>query len=120
MKPLLIQGTSTTPTITLNDGKGIFEISGRSVADNPSEIYQPVIQWLTTYAQDPKSATVFVFKLEFFNTASSKIFLEIISALSLVRNAKVIWYHPETNADLKEAGEDFFELVNIPFEFKTY
>ena len=120
MKPLLIPGTSTTPTVTLDADKGIFEISGRSVADNPSEVYLPVMQWLTGYGRDPKSTTLFAFKLEYFNTASSKVLLDIISALSFIRNTKVLWYHQEDDEDMKDAGEEFFELVNIPFEFKTY
>jgi hypothetical protein len=120
MKPLLIPETSTTPAVILDADKGIFEISGRSVADNPSAVYQPVMQWLNDYAREPRSTTLFVFKLEYFNTASSKALLDIISALYLIRNTKVLWYYREDDEYLKEAGEEFFELVNIPFEFKTY
>lgn len=120
MKSLIIPGTSTTPTVTLDADKGIFEITGRSVADNPSEVYQPVIQWLNAYAREPKSTTLFVFKLEYFNTASSKVLLDTISALYFIRNTKVLWYYQENDEDMREAGEEFFELVNIPFEFKTY
>lgn len=120
LKPFFIAGTSTTPTITLDDSKNLFELSGRSVADNVSEVYAPVLQWLNTYAKEPKSTTLFVFKLEYFNTASSKALLDLISALSFIKNAKVLWYYQEDDEDMKEAGEEFFELVNIPFEFKTY
>lgn len=119
-KPLLLPGTSTTPTVTFDADKSIFEISGRSVADNPVEVYLPVMQWLSTYAKNPQNTTRFVFKLEYFNTASAKIFLNIISELSLIPNAKVLWYYPEDDEDMKASGEEFFELVNIPFEFKTY
>jgi len=78
------------------------------------------MQWLNAYAREPRSTTLFVFKLEYFNTASSKVLLDTISALSFIRNTKVLWYHQEDDEDMKEAGEEFFELVNIPFEFKTY
>ena len=120
MKPFFIAGTPTTPTITLDPSKNLFELSGRSVADNPSEVYTPVLQWLNDYAKDPKPSTLFVFKLEYFNTSSSKALLDTLSALSFIKNTKVIWYYQEDDVDMKEAGEEFFELVNIPFEFKTY
>lgn len=120
MKPLFIAGTTTTPTITLDSDKNLFELTGRSVADDAAEVYLPVLQWLNNYAKDPNSSTLFVFKLEYFNTASSKSLLDMISALSFIKNAKVLWYHQEDDEDMKEAGEEFFELVNIPFEFKTY
>ncbi len=120
MKPLVIAGTPTTPTVTLDVEKGLFEITGRSVADEVSEVYTPIMQWLNSYAKDPRTTTVFVFKLEYFNTASSKALLDTISALSFIKNTKVLWYYQEDDEDMKEAGEEFFELVNIPFEFKTY
>jgi len=120
MKPLTIAGTTTTPNVVLDSAKGVFEITGRSVADNTSDVYVPVLQWLNTYSKDPNGTTLFVFKLEYFNTASSKALLDTLSALSFIKNAKVLWYHHEDDEDIKEAGEEFFELVNIPFEFKTY
>lgn len=120
MKPLIIAGTTTTPAIILDAEKNIFEISGRSVDDHASEIYLPALQWLNSYAKDPRSTTLFVFKLEYFNTASSKVLLDTISALSFIKNSKILWYYQEDDEDMKEAGEEFFELVNIPFEFKTY
>jgi hypothetical protein len=120
MKPLFIAGTSTTPAITLDNSRSLFELSGRSVADTVSDVYTPALQWLNTYAKEPNASTLFVFKLEYFNTASSKALLDLISALSFIKNAKVLWYYQEDDEDMKEAGEEFFELVNIPFEFKTY
>lgn len=120
MKPLFIAATSTTPTITLDSAENLFELSGRSVADSVSEIYIPVLQWLNHYAKAPLPSTLFIFKLEYFNTASSKALLDLLSALSLIKNVKVLWYYQEGDEDMREAGEEFFELVNIPFEFKTY
>lgn len=120
MRPLLIPGTATTPAVTLDSDNAIFEISGRSVADNPAEVFLPVMQWLNAYAKEPKNSTLFVFKLEYVNTASSKILLDIISVLSFIGNTKALWYYQEDDEDMKEAGEELFELASIPFEFKTY
>lgn len=120
MKPLTIAETSTTPKILLDSAKGIFEITGRSLADDSAEVYRPVLQWINGYAKEPNASTLFVFKLDHFNTASSKTLLDVLSALSYIKNSKVLWYYREDDEDLKEAGEEFLELVNIPFEFKTY
>ncbi|MFN8335591.1 MAG: DUF1987 domain-containing protein [Cyclobacteriaceae bacterium] len=120
MKRLQIDATDTTPSVILDSEKNIFELSGRSVADNPSDVYQPVLQWLNNYARDPRPVTLVSVKLEYFNTASSKALLDMLSALSFIRNAKVLWYYQEDDEDMREAGEEFFELVNVPFEFKTY
>lgn len=120
IEPLSLPETSTTPAITLDAAQGVFEISGRSVTDDPAEVYRPVMQWLNAYTKNPNPSTLFVFKLEYFNTASAKMLLDIIATLSRIANAKVLWYYPVDVEDMKDAGEEFFELVNIPFEFKTY
>lgn len=120
MKPLSIEATTTTPQVLLDASKGVFEISGRSVADDPSEVYLPLMQWINAYSKQPNNTTLFVFKLEYFNTSSSKALLDTLSALSFIKNTRIVWYYHEDDEDMKEAGEEFFELINIPFEFKTY
>lgn len=120
MKPLLINGTSTTPSVNFDADKNIFEIAGRSVSESPSDVYVPLLQWINNYARDPRAGTLVSIRLEYFNTASSKALLDTLTALSFIRNTRILWYYQEDDDDMKEAGEEFFELVNIPFEFKTY
>jgi hypothetical protein len=63
---------------------------------------------------------LFTFKLEYFNTASSKLILDVLSALEEIEGVTIDWYFHEDDEDMEEAGEEFSELVEIPFEFKTY
>lgn len=120
MEVLLLEGTEDTPKIILDKGNGIFEISGRSLPEDSAEFYQPVLDWLDEYSNEPKASTEFVFKLEYFNTASSKLILDILSSLEDIEGAKIMWYFHEDDEDMEEAGEEFSELVEVPFEFKTY
>ena len=41
-------------------------------------------------------------------------------ALEKVKNTKIIWYYEDEDEDMEQAGREFAELVNVPFEFKTY
>ena len=120
MEIINLEGTEDTPKIILDKGNGIFEISGRSLPEDSAEFYQPVIDWLKEYGNDPNDKTIFVFKLEYFNTASSKLILDVLSALEEVENTTVEWYFHEDDEDMEEAGEEFSELVELDFEFKTY
>lgn len=120
MEILNLEGTEDTPKILLDKSNGIFEISGRSLPEDSAEFYQPIIQWLDDYAADPNPSTDFVFKLEYFNTASSKLILDVLSKLEEIPGIKVNWYFHEDDEDMEEAGEEFSELVDIDFEFKTY
>lgn len=120
MEILNLKGTEDTPTILLDKKNGIFEISGRSLPEDSAEFYKPVIEWINAYGAEANPATEFAFKLEYFNTASSKLILDVLSALEEIKGVKVTWYFHDDDEDMEEAGQEFSELVEIPFEFKTY
>jgi hypothetical protein len=46
--------------------------------------------------------------------------LDVLSKLEEIPGIKVNWYFHEDDEDMEEAGEEFSELVDIEFEFKTY
>ncbi|MFM8911607.1 MAG: DUF1987 domain-containing protein [Flammeovirgaceae bacterium] len=120
MEILNLKGTEDTPTIILDKKNGIFEISGRSLPEDSAEFYRPVIEWIKAYARNSNPSTDFTFKLEYFNTASSKLILDVLSALEEIKGIKVSWYFHDDDEDMEEAGQEFSELVEVPFEFKTY
>lgn len=120
MDILHLEGTEDTPRIILDKKNGIMEISGRSLPEDSTEFYKPVLDWIEAYANDPNASTLFVFKLEYFNTASSKLILDVLYALEDLPGIKVQWYFHEEDEDMEEAGEEFSELVEIPFEFTAY
>lgn len=120
MEIIHLEGTEDTPKILLDQKNGIFEISGRSLPEDSAEFYKPVLEWLDVYIENPNPTTNWVFKLEYFNTASSKLILDVLSKLEDIPNITVSWYFHEDDEDMEEAGEEFSELVELPFEFKTY
>ncbi len=120
MNTLHLEGTEETPSIILDKSNGIMEISGRSLPEDSTEFYKPVLDWIEQYAEDPNISTTFVFKLEYFNTASSKLILDVLYALEDIKGLKVEWHFHEDDEDMEEAGEEFSELVEIPFEFIPY
>jgi hypothetical protein len=120
MDTININGTEDTPKIILDKSNGTFEISGRSLPEDAADFYNPVLNWLDSYSKDHNSSTNFILKLEYFNTASSKLILDLLSKVEAIKGAKVMWYHFEDDEDMLEAGQEFAELVEIPFEFKTY
>ncbi|MEO5603664.1 MAG: DUF1987 domain-containing protein [Cyclobacteriaceae bacterium] len=120
METFNLEGTEDTPRIILDKQNGIFEISGRSIPEDSAEFYKPILAWIEAYGDHPNTSTNFVFKLEYFNTASSKLILDLLYSLEDIKNLKVEWYFHEEDEDMEEAGQEFCELVEIPFEFKTY
>jgi len=119
MKRLSIEGTDDTPKILLDKAAGVFEISGRSLPEDTVDFYDPVMRWLREYAKAPNPTTEFSFKLDYFNTSSSKMILDILKLLNDIKGATITWYSFEDDEEVAEAGEEFAEQVELPFVFKT-
>lgn len=120
MNILSLENTEDTPKVLLDKGNEVFEISGRSLPEDSAEFYQPILDWLENYKDEANESTEFLFKLEYFNTASSKLILDVLTQLEEIDGAKVTWYFHEDDEDMEEAGEEFADLVDVPFDFKTY
>ena len=120
MKVLFIEKTYDTPEIMLNQKDGIFEIAGRSLPEDAVGFYNPVIDWISEYAKSPNPATELTLKLEYCNSASSKLILKVLQTLAPIKGTKVVWYSPEEDEELEEDGRELSQDVNIPFEFRTY
>jgi len=77
MDVIKIKGTDDTPNVILDAQNNIIEFSGRSLPEDVATFYAPIIEWIIQYAKTPNPKTNVVFKLEYFNTASSKMILDI-------------------------------------------
>ena len=79
MEILKIESSEDNPQIILDRESNILEISGRSLPEDVNTFYEPMMSWIEEYAKDPHDTTIFNFKLTYFNTASSKIILDILT-----------------------------------------
>ncbi|HOP04280.1 MAG TPA: DUF1987 domain-containing protein [Tenuifilaceae bacterium] len=124
METIKIMGTDDTPTVILDADNDIFEISGRSLPEDVTAFYEPILNWLDDYANSPNAKTVFIFKLVYFNTASSKLLLDILMKLEQMhedgKEVLIRWFYPEDDEDMQEAGEEYADIVDIPFEQVSY
>ncbi len=124
METIKIQGTEDTPKIILDAGNETMEISGRSMPEDVSSFYEPVLNWLNSYAAKPNKKTTFDFKLTYFNTASSKLLLDILMVLEEIHDkgheVLIRWHYPDDDEDMAEAGEEYADIVDIPFEQVSY
>ena len=124
MEVINIKGTDDTPNVILDKDNGTFEISGRSLPEDVNMFYEPILDWIDQYAEAPLEETVFNFKLEYFNTASSKVILDILLKFEEINeNGKPVtinWHYHEEEEDMLEAGEEYADIVEIPFEYIVY
>jgi hypothetical protein len=124
MEVIKILGTEDTPGIVMDAQNEIFEISGRSLPEDVTSFYEPVLTWLNGYAESPNPKTIVNFKLTYFNTASSKVLLDILMKFEEIhiagKEVLIRWYSPDDDEDMQEAGEEYADIVDIPFEQLSY
>lgn len=118
MNILFLEATQDTPKIMLNKRDGIFELTGRSILEDANSFYQPVVEWLNDYAQQPNPSTVFTFKLNYFNSATSKMIYNMLNVLKDINGAQVEWCHHKNDDDILEAGQEFEEELEMAFNYK--
>jgi hypothetical protein len=124
MEAIKIIGTEDTPSIILDAGENNFQILGRSLPEDAGKFYNPIISWMKDYSLSPNATSVFNFKLTYFNTSSSKMLLDILLMLeemkSKGKDVTVKWYYPEEDEDMQEAGIEYADIVDVPFEQIPY
>jgi len=124
METLKIDPTDDSPAVILDQENNRFEISGKSLPEDVVDFYQPVLDWLTGYKSTPNSKTEFNIKLQYFNTASSKLILDILMILEEMadegKEVLVKWLSLKSDEDMQEAGKEYEEMVEVPFEHVSY
>jgi hypothetical protein len=124
METLRIEQTDDCPLVILDPVDNQFEISGKSLPEDVLDFYQPVLDWLNAYKEEPRPRTLSNIKLVYFNTASSKMLMDIMLILEeMVEDGQEVvirWHSHRTDEDMQEAGKEFEEMIAVPFEHLTY
>ncbi|MFB0926001.1 MAG: DUF1987 domain-containing protein [Vicingaceae bacterium] len=119
MSDINIKGTLNTPSILFNKTENRWIIEGRSTLENPVIFYNPLISMINDGIKFPKGKMEIDFKLEYFNTTSSLVILNVLKqlhSLDAPGNEVIInWYYDEEDEDLLEIGQDYSAMLNFPF-----
>lgn len=120
MDILEITATDESPQIRFNPGKGLLEISGKSLPEHIKEFYQPLEDAVRKYVEQPQQVTNIMFKLIYLNSASTKKILEIVTLFENIAKkgflVNLYWYYEENDDDMLEEGEGFARLTEIPVQ----
>lgn len=111
---LFIEATRKTPEIDFNPEEGLFVLKGKSIPENASKIYEPLIELLKDYTRDPREETQVHFNLMYFNTASSLWIARMIRVLSKINDPEKLliinlYFHLEDYDEMEE--EDIQEAI---------
>lgn len=120
-----IEGSDYIPEVNFNAETGELWISGESYHEYTLEFFQPVFDWLRKYTEEAGRKFSLNFKMSYFNTSSSRRFLEIMSLLEDYHFNKsgdvtINWYYEKNDLDMLESGEEYAEDVKIEFTLIPY
>ncbi len=118
MENISIKKTNQTPDVKLDSKTGTLSFSGRSLPEDSTQFYAPIIQWIDSYLSSPCKVTNIVFELDYFNTASAKAIFSIIVKFDKLYESnysvKIEWLYDEDDEDMKELGEEYKDLFKTP------
>ncbi|MFP4046685.1 MAG: DUF1987 domain-containing protein [Bacteroidales bacterium] len=125
--------TNYTPGIDLDPNKQKFEFTGVSRPEDTYDFYEPILSWVENYVNNilekfeqnrvSNETFVIVFDFKYMNSSSSKYIFQILSNFKKLFNKRlnvtIFWYYDDIDDQILEDGEDFSEIINIPFKFLT-
>ncbi len=121
MNRLTIIGDEKQAGVDFDPSSGNLKLSGRSIPEDSVDFFGPIIEWVKLYGEDPQPKTVVDVYLEYFNTSSAKLILDIFKEVEHIHSSgksKVVirWKHDKGDLDIMEAGKDYSIIVAVPFE----
>ena len=109
-----LEATHKTPEIKGNIKDGKFTISGKSIPEDARDFYFPFRNWVLEFIQTENPDINVTVELEYFNTSTSSIILDIFKHLlkaSEQKSVKITWLYDEDDLDIEEAGEDYKLMI---------
>lgn len=122
MEPLYYEEKLETPGIIFDKERSLFKIWGKSFPEEAKKFYEPLLNWIKEYSQDPNDSTVVHFHFDYYNSATATQILELLYLLDdLYKNGSkvsITWEYQDDDDDMKESGLEYSEILSTPFHFK--
>ena len=132
MENLHFEPTHNTPLINCDATTNTITISGESRPENVRAFYSNVFTWIDTYEKllfylaslsKHEKAITLNLKLDYFNSSSLKVFMELINRLDKlskgINNMKltVNWFYDLDDDDMLDSGKEFEKMTGVKMNF---
>jgi hypothetical protein len=117
-----IAATDSTPALEFDMQQGTLSLTGKSIPQDPTLFYGPLLKQLDEYIANPAAETTVNINLQYFNTPSAKYLQDIFQKLEvLTENSKSVfvnWHYETDDTDMLQAGKDYQGIIKLSFSFK--
>jgi hypothetical protein len=132
MENLHIDQTQNTPLINCDTNTNSISIEGESRPENVRAFYSSLFEWIDNYEKliyyavslsSNEKKIELNFKLEYFNSSSLKIFMEVIDRLQKVEKGSekitlsINWFYEEDDEDILDSGKEFEKMTGAKMNF---
>ena len=121
MELIDIKATHKTPEIKGDMSAASFSIRGKSIPEDAREFFTPFKDWFIQTIESKPSRITAEIDLEYFNTSTSIILLDIFKKLNAIQDKteiKVTWYYEEDDIEMEEVGQDYQFIIGDILELK--
>jgi hypothetical protein len=113
-----LERTSHTPLIKFEDGKLI--IAGRSIPEDITDTYDPLFEALAQYSKNPQRHTEVSIMLDYSNSSTNRVLMSLFDYLNMYLfqnnySVTINWYYVKEDNEMLDLGNDFKDLVKLPF-----
>ncbi|MFP4620059.1 MAG: DUF1987 domain-containing protein [Bacteroidales bacterium] len=130
---LYIPPTNYTPEVIFDPKRHKFKMSGVTRPEDAYEFFEPILSQTESFVKKTledieqnkllNETFIIMFDFEYMNSSASKYIFQIISHFKKFHekrlNVSIFWYYDDPDDQILEDGEDFSEIINIPFNFLT-
>ncbi|WP_134699457.1 DUF1987 domain-containing protein [Ammoniphilus sp. YIM 78166] len=119
MNNFYIEGSKSTPEVSLDAERHVLMIKGQSYPENAFRFYEPILEWVKQYFEQKREQVQIEIKLPYVNTSSSKCIMMLLDQVEQAyTNGNEVclhWYIDEDNESELECAEEFKEDFDFPF-----
>jgi hypothetical protein len=116
MRTFAIEGDSSTPSILIDEGKSLVEISGYSTLKDTNWFYSNLLKWLLAFNLGNSRTETINIRLKRINDSSTKwlslIFKKLVNILPS-DNIEINWYMEGRNQRVMASGKSFKQLSGL-------
>lgn len=112
-------GSNNIPRITYDPDEDVLSITGRSIAERPEIIYNPLAEWISAHLSRFTQLRVVIF-LEYINSGSSKALRDVLRMISEYEapryRIRITWLYEEDDESMHELGEHYRDAAGVNME----
>ncbi len=111
---------ATNRTLEIRCEKGVIDLSGRSILNDPNSFFNPIEEWIKNYIKSPEPKTIINCNFEYIDTASFKRIYNILKEFEKINKEYSViinWHIENDDPEIMELGNILDNRISLEFNF---